>query len=316
MPPPVTSNNSHQFTTRDGGLGSVDPISGAGGSSSSAELPNTPPITYGVPGQSVVLLCATDELVSKPRVKWMRPDGEFITGVNSRFRVDQDGSLWIKPVRESDVGSYRCIIRHRESSRVVLVRLRAACPCSRSASMDEQFTEDLLSPVPYPLPPFKCSWTPLVIAVVTTFQGTIVACAILFCVWYTRCYRRQTFKIRIEDAEKRDSKRLRNSDISVLRRCSNPTISTSQLSSRTTSYDQGSALQVDCSALNPSSDERTSNTLSDYMNTYVCQQMRRHQLPVPDYVDLDPDSRDLDDTLYSSLQRRDFGNRRRRFVTG
>ena len=314
-PASTTGNHSHHYTTKDG-TGTVDPNShGIGGSSSSAGSPNSLPITYGVTGHSVLLLCGTDESVPvRPRVKWMLPDGEFITGSNSRFTVEDDGSLRINPLRWNDVGNYRCVVRQGGNSRVILVRLRTACPCSRSATMEEPVMDDL-SPVPYPIPAFKCSWTPLVIAVVTTFQGTVVACAMTFCIWYTRCYRRKNFKIRIEDAEKRDSKRLRNSDISVLKRCSNPIISTSHLPSRTISYNQDSSLHNDSNSFNPSTIGRSSHSLSDYMNSYVTQQMRRHHLPVPDYVDLDQDSRDPNDTIYSSLRGRDFSNRRRRIVT-
>ncbi|XP_038052338.1 leucine-rich repeat extensin-like protein 5 [Patiria miniata] len=295
------------------GLPGVVGTSGEAGADGNAELPNLPLVIYGVDGQNVVLHCGTKDLAPYPRVKWLHPHGRPVTGLDSRFKLKRDGSLRIHPLRKSDMGSYRCIVRTLTSSRVILVRLRAACPCTNAVSFDGQLYYDDSSPESHPVPTYACSWTPLVIAVVTTFQGTIAACALAFCVWYTRCHRRKTFTIRVEEAERRDSKRLRNSDMSVLRHCSNSTVTSLTDCSRATSCEQGSLHPSD-SLTTP----RTSHTLSDYMNAYVTQQMRRNYqlgLPIPDYVDLDPNSRDPHETLYSSLRGRDFNNRRRRIVT-
>ena len=262
-----------------------------------------PPEAWGLKGSKMFLDCGNDAHKAArmgSRVKWLTPSGGVVNQrARGRFVVASNGSLVVSRLQDADTGAYRCIIRNDTTTRISLVRLQVACPCSISENpgrTDPEYGFETTLEPPNITPELRnrlaCNITPVVVAVVTTFQATVALCSIVFCLWYSRCGNREQWKSRVNAAEQHQA-------INTVDKGKEASLPSSW---RSHSY------EAVCSSLETQSSRSTSRTDSissscDHMNSlneYVNSNVMRHYSE--DYVDLDPQSRTPDET-YSSLTR-------------
>ena len=259
----------------------------------------TPPEAWGLKGSKMCLDCgqeARQAARSGSRVKWLTPSGGVVNHQGrGRFVVAANGSLVVSKLQGADTGAYRCIIRNDTTTRISMVRLQVACPCGMTAKsgINNQYPDvgfgTTIDPPPTPETRGRrsCNITPVVVAIVTTFQATVALCSIVFCAWYSRCGNREQWKSRVKAAEQ-------HSNVNTVDKTKEASLPNSW---RSHSY------EAVCSTLGSNSSRSTDSISSssvDNLNEYVNSNVMKHYSE--DYVDLDPHSRTIDET-YSSLTR-------------